>query len=332
MKFTLPFLFTLLVSANALFHNFLTIDINYFSRDSEYLPDYVDFINKYDKDYNLTEFWNRYQIFTNNLEYINEFNTGNHSYQLGINRFADLTFEEFKGTYLMNPYNVTHYDEDCLYHEYDLPDSIDWRAMGYVTDVKDQGQCGSCWAFSAVGAIEGQHAKHNGTLVSLSEQDLVDCVPDCYGCGGGWPEAAMRYVVKNGIDTEQTYPYEGHNDICRYNKTANGANVTGTVNITSGDMGALYNAIATIGPISIAIDAEYNFQLYKSGIFTDTECSPDSLNHAVLAVGYSHMNGHKYVIVKNSWNTNWGMDGYIYMSADIDNMCGIAQDASYPLL
>ena len=145
----------------------------------------------------------------------------------------------------------------------------------------------------------------------------------------------MRYVINNsGIDTENSYPYTaGGNGSCLYNNNTIGSNLSKTVNITSGSMADLYHAIATIGPISVALDAEYDFQMYSSGIFKSTLCSNISLDHALVAVGYGvSPDGQKYIIIKNSWNSIWGMDGYIYFSADIDNMCGVATTASYGLV
>lgn len=283
----------------------------------------------------LNESFYRRAVFYKNLDYINSHNNLNKSYNLEMNCFGDLTFSEFSNQRLMRPIRVKSNNTKPLSNS-SLPPSVDWRSMGAVTNVKDQGQCGSCWAFSAIGSIEGQHSLKTNKLVSLSEQNLVDCSYDFgnEGCDGGWPEAAMRYVKNNsGVDTEKNYPYTATDGSCAYNKTYSGANVTGTVNITQGDVNALYHAIANVGPISVAIDAEGDFQFYSSGIFESTDCSPDSLDHAVLAVGYGvSPNGKKYFIVKNSWGADWGMDGYIYFSADIPNMCGIAQVASYPLV
>jgi cathepsin L len=306
-----------------------------------YFDDFIDFIDSYQKHYfTTTEFWYRYNIFSANMEKINNHNlNGTHTYKLGVNKFADMSHREFSSIYLTNKYtdfgpHIIHQHETDFSLD-DLPDSIDWRAMSLVTDVKDQAQCGSCWAFSAVGAIEGQHAKATGNLVSLSEQDLVDCINstqyDCFGCEGGFPYNAMQYVIDNkGIDGESSYPYKALDGTCVYNASNSLANISKVLNVTQGSMDSLYHAIATVGPVSIAIDAEDNFQFYKSGVFSDTACSSDELDHAVLAVGYGTMGNSSYLIVKNSWGKDWGMDGYIYMSTNIPNMCGVAQMASYP--
>ncbi len=306
-----------------------------------------NYLKKYNKKYDEYEHYYRYTVFKQNIEYINRENQRGRSYHLGINNFTDITKYEFRDMYLSNRqrYDTNTVEMPKLQHG-PLPSSVDWRGSGYVTNVKDQGQCGSCWAFSAVGAIEGQHAKKTGDLVSLSEQNLVDCAYSygCYGCDGGWPEAAMRYVKDNkGIDTEDAYPYNSNNNPCSYTNKSVGATVSGTVNITQGDMNALHRAIATVGPISVAIDAEDDFQFYKYGIYSSTYCSSVFLDHAVLAIGYGEkpnvylQNGvfisapsTGYIIIKNSWGSSWGMDGYIYFSTEINNMCGIAQAASYP--
>lgn len=214
-----------------------------------------------------------------------------------------------------------------------LPESVDWRADGLVTDIKNQGQCGSCWAFSAVGAMEGQHAKVTGKLVSLSEQNLVDCVTTNYGCGGGWMSYAMEYVVQNhGIDTESSYPYKAVDEQCVFNRSDVGATFYQVVNITRNDTQGLLDAVANIGPISVAICADDNLQNYVSGLYSSSECDPNYLNHGVLVVGYGKTReGKPYYIIKNSWGTTWGENGYVYWDRTDPNMCGVAEVASYPL-
>ena len=213
-----------------------------------------------------------------------------------------------------------------------IPNSIDWRAENLVTPIKDQSQCGSCWAFSSTGVIEGLHAKQTGNLVSLSEQQLVDCSSGNYGCGGGWPSLALENIVKRGgIDTEKSYSYHGDDETCSYNKSNIGASIKGVVNITRYNVTELVDAIGTVGPVSVAIDAsDPSFQFYSGGIYTSTICSPESLDHAVLAIGYGvTSNNSKYYIIKNSWGMDWGEEGFMYFNRDINNMCGIVMDAVY---
>lgn len=181
-----------------------------------------------------------------------------------------------------------------------IPDSVDWRDKGYVTPVKDQGQCGSCWAFSAVASLEGQHFKATGKLVSLSEQNLVDCSGKFgnQGCSGGLMDQAFAYIKANkGIDTEASYPYKAVDSRCKFNPKTVGATVTGFTDIPLGDEDALTKAIATVGPISVAIDASHDsFQLYSSGIYNEPDCSSEALDHGVTAVGYgSNSDGDFYM-------------------------------------
>jgi C1A family cysteine protease len=288
-----------------------------------------------------------YYSFSDNMERINNHNSGNYSWQMGINNFTDMSFEAFKSRErnmgAKKPKTGTNAaGSGMVYGEYihmpmdPLPDAVDWRASGLVTNVKNQQQCGSCWAFSAVGAIEGAYAKKTNKLVSLSEQNLVDCAGGfgCDGCEGGWMNAAMEYVHYNGgIDSEIDYPYTAEDGVCKYAKNESSAKVKSVVNITQADDAGLLHAVATIGPISVAIDAEYDFQLYKSGIYSSTECNPQSLDHGVLVVGYGVTPaGKKYYMIKNSWGEDWGMNGYIYWDRDVPNMCGISQAASFPIV
>ncbi|GFR15900.1 cathepsin L [Trichonephila clavata] len=282
-----------------------------------------------------TFFENLISILKHNLDELK----GLKSFKKGLNKYSDLTHQEYmkylNGFKIMPDVIVNSTDWIPLVN-IDLPDQVDWREKGLVTPVKDQGMCGSCWAFSSTGSLEGQHMKKTGNLVSLSEQNLVDCVKENDGCSGGWMDSAFEQIKKeNGIDTETSYPYVGIQDSCFFNEFTVGATCTGYVDIPEGDEEVLKQAVAKIGPISVAINADSeNFHNYRSGIYDEPNCpnSVSALTHAVLVVGYGTENGTDYWLVKNSWGTTWGIKGYIKMSRNKDNQCGIATRASFPLM
>lgn len=299
------------------------------------------FKNTYGKQYMSTqEELYRRQIWQENRLFIQKHNEaylrGEHSFFLGENEFADKSNVEF--VKIMNGYRMTaHSRRNPVFFAKnikDLPPEVDWRDKGYVTPVKNQGSCGSCWAFSSTGSLEGQTFKKFGRLTSLSEQNLVDCSQKQgnMGCSGGLMDSAFTYIkVNGGIDTETSYPYEGVDGKCRFSTANVGANDTGFVDVKSKDEVALQTAVAEIGPVSVAIDANHlTFQLYSGGVYHNMLCSQTRLDHGVLAVGYGTYEGKDFWQVKNSWGTSWGMKGYIMMSRNRDNNCGIATQASYP--
>ncbi|KAG9266630.1 procathepsin L isoform X1 [Astyanax mexicanus] len=213
---------------------------------------------------------------------------------------------------------------------------VDYRTLGYVTEVKDQGYCGSCWAFSTTGAIEGQMYKQSGQLVSLSEQHLVDCSRSygTHGCSGAWMANAYDYIISNGLQATNTYPYtSADTQPCFYDPSLVVAQISDYRFIPKGDEQALADALAVIGPITVAVDADHSsFMFYSSGIYEEPNCNPNNLSHAVLLVGHGSEGGRDYWIIKNSWGTGWGEGGYMRMIRNGSNTCGIASYALYPIL
>ncbi|MCO5596851.1 hypothetical protein L7F22_050921 [Adiantum nelumboides] len=317
------------------------------SSEDRLLQLFERWISKHSKDYTSpdgsSQKHSRFQVFKENLRYIHRHNHGKQaSHKLGLTRFADLTVEEFRARHLgfrlpADPKPLRQVRSICDANT--LPSAVDWRQKGAVTDVKDQGQCGSCWAFSTIGAIEGAHAIATGELVSLSEQELVSCVHANYGCNGGLMDPSFEWVVKNGgINTEVGYPYvsgAGTAKFCKWlKKMKKSVKIYGYEDVQPDNEDALTCAVAQ-QPVSVAINAgTRDFQLYAGGVFNS--CSDDSndIDHAVLAVGYGSDNGKDYWIVKNSWTEDWGLDGYVHIQRSSGNprgVCGIHSFPSYPL-
>uniref|UniRef100_A0A8C4FD38 Cathepsin S, ortholog 2, tandem duplicate 2 n=1 Tax=Dicentrarchus labrax TaxID=13489 RepID=A0A8C4FD38_DICLA len=267
-----------------------------------------------------------------------EASMGLHTYELSMNHMGDLTQEEIMQSFatLSPPTDIQRAASPFAGTTgADVPDTMDWREKGCVTSVKMQGSCGSCWAFSAAGALEGQLAKTTGKLVDLSPQNLVDCSTKYgnHGCNGGFMHQAFQYVIDNqGIDSDASYPYTGRNGECRYNSKFRAANCSQYSFLPEGDEGALKEALANIGPISVAIDATRpTFTFYRSGVYNDPNCS-QKVNHGVLAVGYGTLDGQDYWLVKNSWGKTFGDQGYIRMSRNKNDQCGIALYGCYPIM
>jgi len=279
----------------------------------------------------------RYNVFKSKLDFVNSWDAKARGFTVAINKFCDLTTEEFASLY--NGMRIERTYEPVAREV--VPsgvtgDIVNWVNKGAVTGVKNQGQCGSCWSFSSTGSMEGAKFLATGSLVSLSEQNLVDCSTSQgnQGCNGGLMDYAFEYVISNGgLDTEASYPYTATGpNTCQYNPANSAETLSSYTDVTSGDEGALETA-ANQQPISVAIDASNDsFQTYSGGVYYEPNCSSTSLDHGVLVVGYgTDDSGNDYWLVKNSWGTDWGMAGYIQMSRNKNNNCGIATAASFPV-
>ncbi|KAM6962915.1 digestive cysteine proteinase 2 [Aplochiton taeniatus] len=284
---------------------------------------------------------NIHLIEDNNQAYV----TGTRRFTMAMNKYGDLTREEYQhlqGALINTNIQGARRGKNASAQRLRAnaqrfgSKSVDYRTMGYVTEVKDQGYCGSCWAFSTTGAIEGQIYKKTGKLMSLSEQNLLDCSKPygTYGCRGAWMANAYDYVVKNGLQSSNTYPYTSvDSQPCFYDSSLAVAKIKGYEFIPKGDEQALADAVASIGPVTVALDADHSsFLFYSSGIYEEPSCNANHLNHAVLLVGFGSEGDQDYWIVKNSWGTGWGEDGYMRMVRNGKNTCGIASYALYPVL
>ncbi|KAI8549079.1 hypothetical protein RHMOL_Rhmol07G0323200 [Rhododendron molle] len=294
---------------------------------------------KHSKTYeSIEEKLHRFEVFKDNLKHIDERNKKIINYWLGLNEFADLSHEEFRTMYL-----GLHVDlpkrkgstEEFSYRDIvDLPKSVDWRKKGAVTPIKNQGSCGSCWAFSTVAAVEGINQIVTGNLTSLSEQELIDCdTAFNHGCNGGLMDYAFEYIMANkGLHKEDDYPYIMEEGTCGERKEASEVvTISGYHDVPENNEQSLLKALAN-QPLSVAIEASgRDFQFYSGGVF-DGHCGTE-LDHGVAAVGYGSNKGLDYIIVKNSWGPKWGEKGFIRMKRSTgkpEGLCGINKMASYP--
>ncbi|CAO2813948.1 unnamed protein product [Amaranthus hypochondriacus] len=352
--FSFLLLFSLLSLSSALDMSIISYDRNHnlvssSSRsDAEVMRIYETWLVKHKKNYNaLGEKEKRFEIFKDNLKLIDQHNSDeSQTFKLGLNKFSDLTNDEFRSIYLgkktkkdsmrlLSKMKVKS-DRYAVKEGDQLPESVDWREKGAVASVKDQGACGSCWAFSAIAAVEGINQIVTGDLVALSEQELVDCDTSYNsGCDGGLMDYAFEFIINNGgIDTEADYPYKQKDGTCdQAKKNAKVVTIDGYEDVPENDEKALQKAVAH-QPVSVAIEAGgYAFQLYQSGVFTG-RCGTD-VDHGVTAVGYGTEDGKDYWLVRNSWGADWGENGYIRMERNVKGLrsgkCGIAIEASYPV-
>ena len=320
-KFLIVFVFALVAS---------NMDV-----DTIMFQQFQKFIKKYHKRYaSINEYLARFEVFKRNV--MAAF-TENASYQTGITKFSDLTQQEFAKTYLNLNYDamaVANFNPYVVQVKNAAPDAWDWREKGYVSPVKDQGSCGSCWAFSTVGNLEGLYYKEKQTMVTLSEQMLVDCDTYDSGCNGGLMENTFTWLKENGgIMTDTDYPYKGRKGTCQSDETKYvDMQITGYTKLGSGsstwdpvDEDEIKEFLYETGPLAVALNAN-PLQTYSSGILdkTSSQCPTSGMNHAVTMVGYGHDDSQDkdYWIVKNSWGKNWGEDGYFRIRRGT-GCCGI---------
>jgi len=271
-----------------------------------------------------------------------EYEQGVHTFKVAHNAFSDMTREEIKKSKgLLRISHQTNVSEHYHVQGSSLPASVDWRQKGYVNAVKDQGQDGTCYTFATTAALEGQYMKKTGQLISLSEQQIADC-SQAYGNmagNGGAPQYAFDYVKDHGIAYENDYPYIAKDEQCK-KVSVSPVKVSGYTEIAQNDEASLTNAVASVGPIPVAIDASlHSFQFYSSGVYSDSKCSSTRLDHAVTVVGYGTdkppnwlWKDKNYFIIRNSWGASWGEKGYMRMMRNGKNFCGVARQACFPNL
>jgi len=307
-----------------------------------------NFLTKYQKVYTQREFVRRRAIFEENLVTVTALQKRGGATQYGISKFMDLSQDEFKATYLM-PKRVVAARSKVkeakmvdfnLDYNADLPAAFDWRDKKAVTNAKDQGQCGSCWAFSATEAIESQWFLAGNPLISLSPQQIVDCDKGRgdEGCNGGDTPTAYEYVIAaGGMEKESDYPYTGEDDSCSFSASKVAAKIKGWTYITKNmNETEMQYKLFNLGPLSICVDAS-TWQFYVGGII-EHFCSsaPEDLDHCVMVTGFADRAdwlGRDTPIwnIRNSWGQDWGYDGYLYVQRGY-NLCGVADEVTIPLI
>jgi len=289
---------------------------------------FVSYMRRNGLSFTGEEYQIRFGVFLSAKRYVDEHNSKPSSFKLGLNHLAHLTPEEYKSLLgvLPAPQREKKFLSKSKSVEY--PTSFDWREKGVVNAIKDQANCGSCWAFSTAQAIESAWAIKHSTLYSLSESNIVDCCTSCYGCNGGWPYEAVNYIVKKqngGLNSENDYPYHDYDESCKFDSSKTYTQTTGYTDIA--DEEDLATKISSVGVASVCIDAsQSSFHLYTSGIYDEPKCSSYNLDHAVGCVGYGVEGSTKFWIIRNSWGTDWGEAGYIRMLWK-NNQCGVGSSA-----
>jgi len=284
--------------------------------------------------------------FADNLQRIKDHNDAGLGFELGVNEYADMTNDEFRDKMLMKNFQPAVLASlpsagSRRKRRQTVPDAIDWTTSGCITAIKNQGQCGSCYAFASVAALEYYNCKKLNRLTVLSEQNIIDCTNNVtygnLGCNGGYTFASFQYVQnQGGIDKSSSYPYAAKVGSCQYKSRNSAGTCAGWVRVLPwGNETALQQVVGTVGPVTVLIDASLTtFQLYKSGVYDDQACNRTvNVDHAVTAVGYATTaNGTDYWLIKNSWGTTWGMNGYLWLARNDNNLCCVATFPYYPLV
>ncbi|KAJ6247798.1 hypothetical protein M0813_18433 [Anaeramoeba flamelloides] len=302
------------------------------------------FMSQFGKKYNSREeYLSRKNIFENNMKKIEEHNSQNKGYSMKMNKYADLSFDEFRSLYLLPTIDAEKHEQlsQNLWEPetlYSLPETFDWRKYGAVSPIKDQATCGSCYAFSVIGALEGQHFLSHGKLLEFSEQNVIDCMWNAphksWGCDGSEQWKVFDGLMNlGGIMSEEDYPYLGVTGYCGFDKTKKAATIHSYYNV-SNDEQIVMQALYQMGPLAVSYDVVSSNVYYSGGYYEDDTCSKTSLNHAVLMVGWGNYQGDPtkpYWLIKNSWSTHWGDEGYMYISRK-NNDCGFTSQVTYPIL
>lgn len=288
---------------------------------------FVQWMRSTNNLYTGEEYHFRLGVFMTTLRFIQDFNRDKtKSYWLGLNSLSAMTHTEYMSLLGYRPGPRQGLYRSTLTGRRVAPDAIDWRQKGVVNPVKEQGHCGSCWAFGCIQACESSYALKNNKLLSFSESNLVDCCNLCFGCSGGRPENALDYIIRwqdGKFNSEEDYPYTPIEHRCAFDESKAVGSVT-SYDFIDKNEAALKEKVGAFGPCSVGINGGMNdFHQYAGGIYNNPDCLKTVINHAVGCVGYGAENGVEYWIIRNSWGASWGEEGYVRLARNAGNICAI---------